>query len=210
MNDPKLSPLVPHDAAEELLPWYATGQLEERDRARVERHLLDCGECREQLAVERRLIDEFQSMTPEMESGWARLRNRIEPPRPAPRVTPQVPVGFWASLSRPAVAGLAMAQLAFVLVSAGLLLSLSRPAYHTLGSAPEPASANVILMFRDDVTESDMRQILEGSDASIVGGPTPAGAYLLHVEPRQRADALARLQADHDVQLAQPLDGSAP
>jgi hypothetical protein len=40
----------------------------------------------------------------------------------------------------------------------------------------------------------------------MVGGPTPADAYLLRVPPQRRAAALASLQADDDVQMAQPID----
>ena len=207
MADPQLSS---HDDAEELLPWYATGQLEAADRARVERHLLSCGDCREQLVVERRFVDEFQAMTPEVESGWARLRGRIAGPVVRPARARQPFAEFWALLTRPAVATLAIAQLAFVVIAAGTLLSLSRPAYHVLGSAPVPADANVIIIFRADATEGEIRQALGGAGASIVGGPTSADAYLLHVAPNVRQASLAKLQADGNVQLAQPIDGVMP
>jgi len=202
----------PHDEAEELIPWYATGQLDATDRARVERHLYACASCREQLKVERRLIDEFQAMTPEVESGWVRLKARIEPPRPAPQVQAPKP-GFLADLqaliARPAVAALAAAQMA-ALAFGGWLVALSQPAYHALGSAPEPAGANVIVIFRSEATVEDVRDALKGAGASIVSGPTAADAYLLHVEPKQRQTALARLQGDDDVQMAEPIDGGSP
>lgn len=207
MVDPQLSS---HDEAEELLPWYATGQLEAADRARVERHLLSCGDCREQLAVERRLIDEFQAMTPEVESGWARLRGRIDSSVPRAQRPRQPFAEIWQLLTRPAVAALAVAQLAFVVIAGGVLLSLSRPAYHVLGSAPATADANVIVMFHADTTEGEIRQALGGAGASIVGGPTAADAYLLHVAPAGRQNSIARLQSDENVQLAQPIDGVVP
>lgn len=207
MVDPQLSS---HDEAEELLPWYATGQLEAADRARVERHLLSCGDCREQLAVERRLIDEFQVMTPEVESGWARLRGRIDSSVPRAQRPRQPFAEIWQLLTRPAVAALAVAQLAFVVIAGGVLLSLSRPAYHVLGSAPVTADANVIVMFHANTTEGEIRQALGGAGASIVGGPTAADAYLLHVAPAGRQNSIARLQSDENVQLAQPIDGVVP
>ena len=210
MADPKLSSAGPHDAAEELLPWYATGQLDAADRARVERHLLSCGDCREQLAVERRLIDEFQAMAPEVESGWARLRGRIDTPARVARPPRRPFAELWAFLTRPAVAAIAVAQLAFVVIAGGALLSLSRPAYHVLASAPVPADANVIVIFDTDTTEGEMRGALGAAGASIVGGPTSADAYLLHVAPAGRQNSLARLQADANVQLAQPIDGVVP
>jgi len=208
MTDPSLSERGPHDEAEELLPWYATGQLDAGERARVESHLYACEPCRRQLAIERRCIDEFQATSPEVESGWARLRARVQPPRPA---TPPQP-GFFADvrslISRPAFATLAAAQLAFVVVSGATLLSLSRPEYKTLSSAPAPAAGNVIVMFRSDATEQDVRRALHSADASIVGGPTDADAYLLHVDPQQREMALDKLRSDDFVQMAQPIDGA--
>ena len=211
MSGPNLTERKPHDEAEELLPWYANGQLDDADRAKVDAHLSSCAHCRQQLALDRQLIDEFQAMTPELESGWARLRNRIQTPAPIQTFNakqPGVLAEVWAFLTRPAVATLAAAQLAFVVVSGIVLLSLSQPAYHTLGSAPPPAAGNVIVMFRADATEQDIRNVLRAAGASMVDGPTPANAYLLHVAPARRQLVLKRLQADDNVQMAQPIDGS--
>lgn len=210
MAGPNLTERAPHDEAEELLPWYANGQLDETDRAKVDSHLSACAHCRQQLALERQLIAEFQAMTPEIESGWARLRNRIEAPTPVRtfRPRPISPIGgTWAFLSRPAVAALVAAQLAFVVIAGATLLSLTRPVYHTLGSAPVASAANVIVIFRADASERHIRQALRSAGASIVGGPTPADAYVLHVAPQQRQLALTRLQSSSEVQLAQPIDG---
>lgn len=209
MASPDLTERQPHDEAEELLPWYATDQLGLSDRARVEAHLSSCASCRQQLALERQLIDEFQAMTPEIDSGWARLRSRIQAPV-AVRAQPTRRNPFaeaWAVLSRPAVATLAVAQLAFIIVAGSVLLSLSRPSYHALSSAPAPATANVIVMFRGDATEDQMSSVLKSAGASMADGPTPAGAYLLHVASQQRQAAIARLQSDPIVQMAQPIDG---
>lgn len=215
MPDPNLTEREPHDEAEELLPWYASGQLDAADRAKVDAHLSSCAHCRQQLAIEHRLIDEFQAMSPEVESGWARLQARLNAPvaaqfAPAPRrpARPNVFAEIWTALSRPAVAGLAIAQLAFVVVAGSVLLSLSRPTYRALGSAPPPASANLIVMFRADATIEEVRHSLNAAGASIVDGPSPSDAYLLHVAPQRRAAALTKLQSDSIVQLAQPIDGA--
>ena len=212
MSDPNLTDRPPHDEAEELLPWYATGQLDAADRKRVDSHLSSCASCRRQLALERQWIDEFQAITPEVESGWTRLKARIDSPSPvAVRSQPRragALAEFWALLSRPAIAGLAVAQLAFVVLAGSVLLSLSRPAYHALGSAPPSAGGNVIVMFRADTTVEEVQGVLKAAHASIVDGPTSADAYLLHVAPQQRQTALARLKADDNVQLAEPIDGA--
>jgi anti-sigma factor RsiW len=206
---PDLPDRGPHDEAEELLPWYATGQLDSADRARVERHIYACADCREQLILERRLIEQYQATSPQIESGWARLKAQIAPPPPVSAPRPSMLGELWSLLSRPAVATLAVAQLAFVVVAGSVLLSLSRPDYHALGSAPEPASANAIIMFRAEASAQDVRDTLDMARASIVDGPTSAGAYLIHVNPATRAAVLTKLQADDDVQLAQPVDGAS-
>jgi anti-sigma factor RsiW len=198
-----------HEQAEELLPWYATGQLNGSDRVLVERHLTSCAECQKQLRFEQRMIEEFQDFSPEVDSGWARLRARIEPGQPGQRWQPARPGamrGALGLLRRPAVATLAAAQLAVVVLAGGAFLSLSKPEYRALSSSTPPAAGNVIVIFRSDATQEDVLDALRASGASLVGGPTSADAYLLRVPANRRAAAVARLQADDDVQMAQPID----
>jgi hypothetical protein len=215
MPDPILSETAPHHDAEELLPWYATGQLEGDELPMVEEHISSCAHCRRQLAFERRMVDEFAALTPEIDSGWTRLKDRLRTPqhsRPQRRgaqrswARPRQASAVWSIVTRPAVAAIAVAQLGFLIVAASVLLSLSQPSYHALGSAPPPPSANVLAMFRPDTTESQMRDLLRNSGASLVGGPTPTDAYLLSVPAGSRQAALKRLQSDRHVLIAQPID----
>jgi len=202
-------PDEPHDQAEELLPWYATGQLDAADRALVEKHLASCARCQRQLAAEQALIHEFQSLTPEIETGWAQLRGRIvAQPRSRPRLGTAL-AEFWELLKQPAVAALATAQVAFVAIGATILQWSSQPTYVALGSAPVAGSANVIVMFRPEAREADLRGALATSGAALVGGPTEADAYLLHVPVNARPTALEKLRKDSNVTLAQPIDGPA-
>lgn len=197
-----------HDEAEVLLPWYATGQLDERDRASVDDHLSSCASCRRQLAAEHRLIEELRESEPRADEGWARIRARLDE-----QVVVRPKFGraaeLWGLARRPAVGMLAAAQLAFVILAGGVLVSLSRPSYHALGSAPAPAAANVIVIFKPQTTEADIRAALTLTDASLVGGPTPANAYLLHVPAAERQGALKRLQANREIVMAQPIDQAA-
>lgn len=199
----------PHDQAEELLPWYATGQIDPADRMLVESHLSSCARCQRQLGVEQRLIEEFRSLEPQIDAGWALMRARVAPQSVGPSRIPSAIRDFWDLARRPAVAALAVAQLAFVVVAGAVLLSLSRPAYRALGSASVTPTANIIVMFRADATEQDIREALKASGASLAGGPTSADAYLLQVPANRRTAALASLQSDDDVQMAEPIDGPA-
>jgi hypothetical protein len=206
--------LAPHHQAEELLPWYVTGQLDRDDLVLFEDHLSSCAHCRRQLAFERRMIDEFAGLVPEVDAGWERLRQRIEPQkRPVRRVSLWDKVAreasaVWQGFTRPAVAAFATAQLAFVALAGTMLYSLSQPSYQALGSAPPPQSANVIAMFSGDTTESQMNQLLRTYGASVVGGPTPTDAYLLRVPAASRETAVNRLRADRHVIMAEPIDGA--
>lgn len=198
-----------HEEADALLPWYATGELDLPERALVEKHLASCARCQRQLRHEQRLIEEFATLSPEVEAGWARLRDRIALPAPAPRQTRLAGSGIWQPVRRPAVAALLAAQLAFVVFAGGLMLSLQQPDYRALGSSQAPAAANVLVIFKPDTTEEHMRAALTASGASLVGGPTSAGAYLMRVQPAARDAALARLRANRDISLAQPIDSAA-
>jgi len=196
----------PHAEVEELLPWYSTGQLDDLDRALVDKHLASCVACQRQLRFDHQMIDEFQSLEPQVDGGWNRIRARIEQDAQPSWRSQRALGSAWNLLRRPAVATLAAAQLAFVVLAGGIFLSLSRPDYHALSSATQPPAGNVIVIFRADATQKDVVDALRASGASLVGGPTSADAYLLRVPPERRAAALAALQADQDVQMAQPID----
>ena len=202
-------PDEPHDQAEELLPWYATGQLDPADRMLVESHLSSCARCQRQLGVERQLIDEFHLLEPRIDTGWALMRARVAPQTARPSRIPSAIRDVWALLRRPAVATLAVAQIAFLIMAGTVLMSLSRPSYRALGSPSATPTANIIVMFRPEATEEDIRETLRARDASLVGGPTLADAYLLQVPANRRAAALMSLQSDDDVQMAEPIDGAA-
>jgi hypothetical protein len=211
MNEANRSEIAPHHDAEELLPWYATGQLEGDDLAVVEDHLSSCAHCRRQLAFERRIADQVAQLTPDVDEGWERLRRRIEPRRErfSDRARREL-ASVWRGLNRPAVAAFAFAQLAFVVIAGALLLSLSRPDYKALSSAPPPQSANVIAIFASDTTQAELSRLLRANHASLVDGPTPADAFLLHVPQDSRADILKHLRGDRHVVMAEPIDNAAP
>lgn len=198
-----------HEEAEALLPWYATGQLSPTDRALVENHLSSCARCQRQLGIERQVIDEFQAFAPQLDAGWARLRSRIERGEPVPSWRARTAADFWNLFRRPAVASLAAAQVAFLILAAVLLSWLNHPDYQVLGGSEPPPVANVIVMFAPATTEAELRRALNASGASLVGGPTAADAYLLHVPANERSTALSRLRADAQVTMAQPIDGIA-
>jgi anti-sigma factor RsiW len=201
----------PHSQAEELLPWYATGQLDEADRSLVDAHLAACARCQRQLAGERRMVERFQAFSPQTDSRWARMCQRIKGLQDdQPSWLGRTVSEFWQLLKRPAVAALATAQVGLLALAAALAPSLgTAPAYVALGDKAQPSpSANAIILFRPEATAEGMRMALRRSGATLVGGPTDADAYLLNVPSAERTRALQKLRDDPQVVMAEPIDGA--
>lgn len=210
-----------HLAVERLLPWYATAQLDDAERAAVEAHLAQCSACAASLAFEPRLKAAVARLSPQAATDWAALRERLDPPparRPAWRDDPAARRTAWHggrhAARRPLrIARLLAVPVASAVAAAALVLTVVSPdqpaPYRTLGTAPVAATGNVIVMFRPDVTEAGLRGVLRGSGARLIDGPTSANAYLLRVAEGRRAAALQSLRAQPAVTLAEPVD-SAP
>jgi hypothetical protein len=78
--------------------------------------------------------------------------------------------------------------------------------YHALAARPSPRDGNIVVMFRPDVSERDMRAALLADQARLVDGPTAAGAYVVSVPPARRAAVLTTLRRRAGVLMAEPID----
>jgi hypothetical protein len=193
-----------------LLPWYLVGRLEGAEQAKLEAHLKVCRACQAELRAEEALGAEIARLPPGVEEGWADMVRRVRSETSAgglagsarERLTRVAPWFGWA----------AAGVLAVVLVAG--VGPRPQPApppapYRALSDAPARNPGNVIVVIRPDATARAIRQALEASGATIVDGPTSAGAYVLRVTPDRRERALETLRASGVVRLAQPLDGGA-
>jgi anti-sigma factor RsiW len=197
-----------HREVQTLLPWYVTDQLDAADRARVEAHLADCAECRAELSLERHLDAGVAGLPLGVEQDWAEFRRRLRAASTGRSRAATAVARLWRRLGRRASLGWVLAaQMAAVLVVGALLLPFGRPApYRALGTVAPAPVGNVMVIFRPDASERDLRQILRASGARLVGGPTAADAYVLIVPAAERPTALTRLRGDADVVLAEPID----
>lgn len=201
-----------HRDTQELLPWYTTGQLEPADREKVEAHLAGCPACRAEFLVERRLGSEVAALPLELELGWLELRGRLylRPGRWA-QFRDRI-ADLWNGLGAGEHAGwVAAAQFSLLLVAVAITsspeITANRAAeYHALGRPGLAGDGNVLAMFRPGTEAAQIRQVLARSNARLVEGPTPAGAYLLSVDPAARNTVLARLRSEPAILLAEPLD----
>lgn len=206
-----------HQAVSELLPWYAMETLDESDRLRVDAHLAGCAQCREELEWHRmlRAVHAVPADAHGVEKSLAALHPRLDQRRDTPTGGPSGG-SWWRAWLRSAPSLRWVAALE-ALALAGLALLIANPppgpmtpSYRGLGSAPGGgnAPADVVVLFAPQTREFEMRQILQTNGAHVVGGPTESGAYLLVLPPASREAALAALQRESAVLLAQPLVAS--
>ncbi len=214
-----------HQETQSLLPWYVTGQLDVSDRAQVEAHLAECAQCQDDLGLERRMKAAFIDLPVGVEHGWTTLQRRLRLGRPEAtrgagirdrlrsarrEAARQAGRGWRGGAPRLgwALAGVQILALSVIGVS---MLSGPRPArYHALGASPAPAAGNVVVMFRPETREKNLRETIEAGHARLVDGPTAAGAWVLHVPASERAAALATLRGRPDIVLAEPIDAGQP
>jgi anti-sigma factor RsiW len=199
-----------HRDIQALLPWFVTGELEALERDRVQTHVEHCAECRAELASESLLAREMAQLpaafaAAEVEHGWKVLSRSLEGERPAPAHTS----GWFSWLkSGPWLPWAVAAQFCLLMLMGAVLWWDGSPRiYHALGSAAPAADANVVVIFRPETPEHELRNLLKSSGARLVGGPTASDAYLLHVTPAARAAVVARLRQEREIVLVEPIDG---
>src|SRR4051812_38010060 len=93
-----------HGNIEQLLPWYATGELDAADRQLVAQHLATCADCQRQLAEEQHLVRAVRAIEPAVDEGWARMRSRIAAQRSGPRRILAAANDAWSNVRRPRIA----------------------------------------------------------------------------------------------------------
>lgn len=202
-----------HRNADLLLPWLVNGTLEGDELAGVRRHVAECVRCQREVVLLRELRDACQMMasTPEPDAAWQRLQ---------PRLGTRSAVGGWATGALQELhrcwhtaahwARWSMAVELVVIVALGAVLltgPASDDAYRTLGATnvPVATTGNVVVVFDQRSTESDIRRILRGTGALLIDVPTEAGAYVLHVPDDRAPAAIDRLRKEPAVVLVERL-----
>ena len=195
-----------HQGAQLLLPWFVNGTLDAAEAAQVAEHVAQCSACQADVAAQRQLQAVAPDAAPraDVDRGWAALAARLDAGAGTSRRRPGPALAWWRHGLQLAVA----VQAAVILVMAFALVALLPAAapYRALGSAAV-VDANAIVVFRADATQAETGAALRAAGARIVGGPTGADAYLLHL-PEPSAAAVARLRGERAVASVEALQGA--
>lgn len=210
-----------HQRTWELLPWLANDTLAGSERATVEQHVGECGDCRAELERCRALREGLRTAAAPAPAPHPRqleqLLSRIdENERAAPdeRGARAPWRAAWRATPAPARVAL-LGQLAAMLILALALLRAERapaPPYRTLSDRPAPSAAapglpRLRLVFAPRTPEEEMRRLLLEIRGRLVAGPSPLGAYT--VELQAGADPLSvvltHLRGEAAVSLAEPV-----
>lgn len=207
-----------HRAAQEALPWLANATLDAGEEERLRTHLRSCACCRDELA----LLQAVRAAGPGPGSGpapgcdpdraWARMQQRLDQPQAASMPGTLARWGARiAANDRSWLRGAVALQCCLIAVLAALLVRPDQgqdagTAYRGLGAAA-PVRAGIVVVFRPDTPERELRRIVRASGARLAGGPTAADAWLL--DGGDTAAVLARLRAEPAVELAEPLGAGA-
>jgi hypothetical protein len=219
-----------HDEAFELIPWLVNGRLSAGERDMLERHLLQCGECRREVETQQRLRlavrrDESNvqyAPHASFQKLWQRIEERphgeatdagIDLESDSGRHLPSVQSRGWDRRRRWMMAAGVVLALGLGLI-ATTQWRASSPArvleYRTASTPPaEPdRDGQIRVVFAPNVTVDELTSIVSETRLTIVGGPSDSGVYTLAVQPGHGlpvADAIARLRSDPRVRFAEPV-----
>ena len=207
-----VSESVSHEQAVELLPWLVNGTLDAQEREVVFEHAHACVICRRELSNLHQLQESFSDAS-----------NTVLVPEPDmrkinARIDALVDRQNWVrtQLSRlreifdsPWRIGFAVQSAILVLLATALLWPGNETVeFTTLTQADSlPDGRYVRVVFTPDIQQSEITNLLNNFDLTIVEGPSNRGVYTLGVSDAAEAnDGLVQsLQDDPNILFAQPV-----
>ena len=204
--------LSERDEIEAMLPWYVTGRLDARERARVERYVREHPEAQAHLALAR---EESDATVTANEAIRAPGREALDRLRASVAAAPRrqslgAAFGQLANRFGDWIAGLAPPQLALAAAVAALLVMLQAaaigalvleragaPTYQTAGGEQTAGeSIELLVGFADTASMGDIAQLLKRLDAVVIDGPR-AGLYRLRLPDTGEEGRKAAIEALH-------------
>jgi hypothetical protein len=204
-----------HSDAWDLIPWLVNDSIDDAQRGPLERHLTDCGACRDEMRAQQALLQAMQAPPlvaamprASLQKLWLRL-DAESIARPGAITAPpshQTPTRSWR---------IAAAASVVLALGAGMVGVVRPQLFEPSGSfrtvsdpRAVPAAGTVRAVFTGSTTVVELQALLEHTGLGIVAGPTTSGVYTL--APASAATdaqaALATLRAHPAVRFAEPVD----
>lgn len=195
-----------HQHSIESLTWFVNGTLDVREHARVQQHLEQCTDCRNELTRQqqvRNAISQPSKVEFAPQTSFNKLRERIDGETSLDTVTnatsPAIPAAHRPSPLRRHWLPLAFAAQWLVIVGlAGTLWWNNRSTdavYRTVTTTAHGDQPIIHAVFDEATRLSDVKDILGRAGLEVVAGPTAAGVYALTPERPHDVSALKQLVA---------------
>jgi len=197
-----------HVEAWDQIPWLINGSLDEAASVRLQDHLQHCAACREEVRMQRALL---QAMTdaPRVEAmppaSLQKLWDRIDAGQPA-AARRAGPPDMRNPASRYRVAAVAALGLLAGAASMFMIQQLGgerQGAYRAVSDVTGPVQGDLRVVFDSGMTLQQMQAVLERTGMQITAGPSASGVYTLAGEGAQ--PALEMLREDPQVRFAEPV-----
>ncbi len=172
------SPTKQHPHPDELLPWFVNGTLSNEEQQVVESHIQSCPQCQQEIS----LLQSIRIQTKDVaiqspgEIGLNRLLHDVQKERNESKTSTLTHNVGWKN-------GLAIAASFIIFIQAGLLIDawfLSKPLVPLAG--PQHHNAHLQISFVSSATATQIQQVLQTVQGTIVEGPSPLGIYRIRLE----------------------------
>ena len=221
-----------HDAVVELLPWYVNGTLSRAEQASVEQHLPSCSEC-QQLLAEYEQLDDIRSIESDLPtwqpSGtqFASILQNIDTLESTTHATakPAKKTGLFSQLSawlrtipRPAywfmgLETVAIAALVLLMVAPLPQRQPEAQLYQTLSNERPAVTTNLprlSVVFAEDITEKEIRTLLQREHGQLVQGPSLLGIYSVQLAAggeQELQQTISNLRNHPKIKLVEAVSG---
>jgi hypothetical protein len=220
----------------DLIPWVINGTATPAQRERVEQHLRDCADCRNEFALQQQFRDGLRAdadAAHDPRPALQRLLTRLDAELPATAdafpaldgpspfpARPRVAAARWTLWLAAAVIvqaiGLALLGGFMLGRPDGVAPTAGGPVYRTLSRDGAQTAAAIRLVVAPDTTMVRLRSLLGRSQLRIVESTTDNVAFGLAPQDPALAgnadfvgDAIARLRSEPGVVLVEPIAGAA-
>ena len=190
------------DILKDLVPLYVKGLLNEAQRKEIEEAIDECPSLREEIESWHAVQCAYQSIESSLPQPSGSLYQKI-----AERIEGSKKPGLLNRLFGSPAVSLALVTAQFLLIlSLGFYIIQERHEYKTM-SAPSVTTEDSIrinVIFQEQATESDIRELLLKINGRIVDGPNRSGLYRIGLKSRSEADsALEALRNSAFVTMAE-------